>query len=199
MNKPFYKKWWGIILIIFFFPFFFTYLIWKKSNWSVNKRLGLITGMWILFLVMGALNPASRTPKHEQSINTGTAPTAVPTQATIPTEMPKPKYEVKKHEVKATVENFEVLIQPGADGKAVAKDVQKTCQKPCNIYIWDDEKALNLQLDYDKMDVPERTAWTKKNYVFVADHLVGNVEFELPDNYDEYPFRDWQYKELKGQ
>lgn len=110
-----------------------------------------------------------------------------------------PSYSIKKHEVLKTVENFEVLVKPGVDGKTVAKAVQKKCKKPCNIDVWDSQKALNLQLSYDKMKtLNEREAWKKSNYIYVADHFIGMVEFDLPKYYDPYPYRDFYYKELGG-
>ena len=42
----------------------------------------------------------------------------------------------------------------------------------------------------------ELQTWKTKNYVFVADHLVGSITFD--EGFSEYPLRDWYYKELKG-
>jgi hypothetical protein len=96
------------------------------------------------------------------------------------------------------VENYEILIQSGAYGKAAALDVKKQCKKPCNIFVYDSAKAQQLQREYDEIsDGASATIWMQENYVYVADHLVGNIDFETGE-YTAYPYRDSQYRELGG-
>ena len=112
-------------------------------------------------------------------------------------------YEIVDKKDNGNVENYKVLIKTGYDAKATIVEVKKECKKPCNIDIYDDRQALVLQKEYDAMMGTLNTkpqdlqTWKQKNYVFVADHLVGYVSFDTGD-YQEYPYKDWYYKELKG-
>jgi hypothetical protein len=125
-----------------------------------------------------------------------------PADSTIETK--RLSYEVVKKESNSAVENYKVLISVGEDGKAVATEVRKSCGKPCNISVFDDRKALDLQIEYDTMmgDVSTPVSapqdWKNKNYVFVADHLVGAIDFDS-DEWSKYPYKDWYYKQLKGE
>lgn len=101
MNKPWYKKWWGIILIILFlWPFFLTYWIWKR-NWNIKVRVGLITAFWLFGLIVLA---ASSSKSGQQSLQEGykagkevgsnvstPTPTASPDPTINPTSAPSPK------------------------------------------------------------------------------------------------------------
>lgn len=204
-NKKWYKTKWGIAVIILLFPIVLMVLaskwIWKQ-NWKKEYKIAGIVGLWGFVLIVGAISDATKPTPVTTSQTTQTAPQITEQPTSVPpTTVPVKtyQYEVKKHEVKTNLENFEVLIQPNEpDPKGLAFDVKKKCNSPCNIYLYDDEKALNLQLAYDDMDIDERNAWIKQNYVFVADHTVGNINFELPNDYNDYPFRDWQYRELGG-
>lgn len=199
-KKKWYKTWWGILFIILLFPLFLMFLasrwIWRQ-NWKTEYRVGAIAALWGVVLLLGAISEATEPkPVATQSVaQTASQPTTPPTN----TPVKKYQYEIKRHEKKTNLENLDVLIKPGEpDPEGLAKEIQSNCKSPCNIYLFDDEKALNLQLAYDGMDIEERNDWRKNNYVYVADHVVGNISFELPDSYNEYPFRDWQYRELGG-
>lgn len=202
--KNWYKTKWGIAAIVLLFPIVLMVLaskwIWKQ-NWKKEYRIGGIIALWGTVLLLGAISDANKpTPvQNQQTTQVVSQPTNTPQPPATATPTRSYQYEVKRHEVKSNVENFDVLIQAGEpDPKGLAMHIKSTCIKPCNIYLYDDEKALNLQLAYDDMDFEERNVWRKQNYVYVADHLVGNINFELPDSYNDYPFRDWQYEELGG-
>lgn len=200
------KKWYhttgGIIaLLVLFFPVGL-YLMWRHTNWNKKVKWG-VTGFFALMLLIGAVTPDSTTTPATSDTNTQAAQTQ-PTEAPSPTvEAKKLSYEVVKKEVNSTVENYKVLIPAGEDAQAVALEVKKSCGKPCNISVFDDRKALDLQVEYDTMmgdlDTPVSAPqeWKKKNYVFVADHLVGDIMFDTGE-WSEYPYRDWYYKEQGG-
>lgn len=117
---------------------------------------------------------------------------------------PKLEYEILARVEDKTDENISVLIKTGeTNPKGIAEEVQKSCKKKCNITLYDDKKAYELDSEYtNKMmsydvTVAQREAWKKKNTVFLADHLVATVGYSFGD-YSEYPMKDWYYKELKG-
>lgn len=132
------------------------------------------------------------------------------TQSTQPattadTSAPKYNYQVLSRQDNKTVENIAVLISSGdMNAEAIAMEVKKTCKKPCNIDVYDDQKAYDLNAQYDKMmgesttQPEDLTAWKQANYAYVGDHLIGSVDFET-GSFNDYPFRDWYYKELKGE
>lgn len=104
-------------------------------------------------------------------------------------------------------ENLSVLIDPVDDPKAEAIAnyiVKNECVAKCNIELYDDKTALNLQKDYEenftKWTEQEQYIWDKEHYVFVADHYVGFVDGidEKAGGYDSYPFRDKDYQTLKA-
>lgn len=116
------------------------------------------------------------------------------------TEVSAPNYEIVKVDPRATVTNYSVLVAAGTDAKGVAEDVKKKCtDKPCNISVYDDRKALELDEQYKTLSTSgEMEAWKKQHYVYVADHLLGWIDFST-GTYQEYPNKDWYYKELKGE
>lgn len=120
-------------------------------------------------------------------------------------ETNKTAYKVAFYEENKTVENYWVLANPNDKSKevleALARNIKKeNCKKPCNVSIYDDQKAIDLDLQYNKIrDMEEADAWKEKNYIYVADHLLGYLAFEGEGYFKEYPFRDWYYKQLKGE
>lgn len=162
----------------------------------------------VLLVIIGTLNTiAYNTSKGiNNQTNTPTITSTQSTQTVQPTNTPAPKYEYKilSQKDNKTVENISVLVSAGEiNGEAIAMEVKKTCQKKCNIDIYDEQKAYDLQMAYDQMmgniDTPQSnlTSWKVKNYVYVGDHYIGTVDFET-GTYSTYPFRDWYYKELKA-
>lgn len=108
-------------------------------------------------------------------------------------------YEILSQEELSNVENYNLLVKNSSEAKSSAEVVKKSCKKACNIAVYDDKKAYDLEMEYKKLtDQKEIDAWKKTNYIFVADHLVGSIDFET-GTYKEYPYRDWYYKELKGE
>jgi hypothetical protein len=116
-----------------------------------------------------------------------------------PTQGAKLDYQIKHHDENARVENYELVIKPGVDGETAALDVKKLCKKPCNIFVYDDAKAQQLDREYDEIsDGYSATAWKQQNYVYVADHLIGNIDFETGE-WNAYPYRDSYYRQQGGQ
>lgn len=117
---------------------------------------------------------------------------------------PQTRHEILSRRENMAVENIDVLIPKGEDAQAIATEVKKTCKKSCNINIYDEKRAFELQHQYDTMMSDPNTQpvdlqeWKKKNYIYVAEHYVGSVEFST-GIFDDYPFKDWYYQELKGQ
>lgn len=116
----------------------------------------------------------------------------------------KYKYEELARVENKNDESVSVLISSNeTDPEGLAKEVQKTCKKQCNISLFDDKKAYELDAEYTKMTSNLDTnpndvkKWKEDNYVFVGDHLVGQVGYSFGD-YNDYPLRDWYYEELKA-
>ena len=117
---------------------------------------------------------------------------------------PKAGYEILSRRENNAVENIDVLIQKDEGAQAVAAKVKETCKKSCNINVYDEKQAFELQQQYDAMMTDLKTQpadlqeWKKKNYIYVADHYVGSVEFST-GIFDDYPFKEGYYRELKGE
>lgn len=179
-------------------------LIKPKLFKLTRKKIALFFGIAIIvFLIL--MVSTTKTENNEDKKNFEITPTTELKTTTEPTDKPEKlyDYEILYRNENKTVENYMVLIKTGDDGKVIAFEVKKECKKPCNIAIYNDKEALELEKQYDDMmgtpnTTPEELqVWKEKNYVFVADHLVGYINFELPDDYNEYPYKDWYYDELK--
>ena len=154
------------------------------------KKVLLIAGGGLLLLI--AITTSSKNASNPQ-------PTTQPEQKqemakASPT--PKLEYDIIDRVENKLDENISVLIKPGeTNPKAIAEEVQKSCKKKCNISLYDDKKAFDLDAEYtNKMlsynvTVAEREAWKKKNTT-VGDSF---------GPYSEYPLKDSYYKELKGE
>lgn len=148
------------------------------------------------------------------TINLLTVPSIIPSPsvtltitpiATVPV-VEIPKYQIIFSEDIGAGENYMILIPPEKSSvdyaKNVALDVKSKCNKPCNVDVYDDQKALKLQMTYDKMSSSFNTTqaqfdeWNRNNYVYVADHYVGMIGFDT-EEFSEYPFKDSKYYELK--
>lgn len=118
-------------------------------------------------------------------------------------------YERLSYKDAGNVENLAFLYTGTDKSKEylenIAKEIKSNeCKKPCNVELYDDKSAFDLQQQYDQMmgsfdtKQSELDSWKKKNYVFVADHLLGYLEFSNEGYFNYYPYRDWYYKELKS-
>ena len=165
------------------------------------KKFAIIGGSILvaLFLIGAATSSSQKTPTEQPKEQQNEV-------AEVPSPTPSPKYEYEELSriTDKVDENISVLIKPGEpDPQGLAAEVQKTCKKQCDISLYDDKKAFELNDQYDKMMGTSGTTpsdlqdWKKKNYVFVAEHLIGQVGYSFGP-YDDYPFKDWYYKELKG-
>lgn len=188
-NKKWYQKTPAIVAcLIFFFPVGL-FLMWKYASWT-SRTKWIITGLLIAIILIGQAGNKNGSSQQESKA----------VQSPQPSVEAKPQYEKVNYENNPTVENFWYLYS-GADKtketiEKIAKEIkEKECKKPCNISIYDDKKAVDLDLEYQKTrDMAEATNWKEKNYVFVADHLLGFQEFGT-DTFAYYPYKDWFYKE----
>lgn len=171
-----------------------------------NRNGYLLIGILIIIVLffIGGSNSGSKTTNVSVTPTEQPQPTSEqiqeqPQEKTLTEAAQNLNYKIEDHEVNARVESFSVVMSLGQDGEAVALDVQKQCVKDCNIFVYDDYDAFIFQEEYDSISEPaELEEWKKQHYVYVADHLVGSITFDTK-TYDDYPFRDWYYKELKGQ
>ena len=103
-----------------------------------------------------------------------------------------------------------ILIKPGdTKVQSYAQDVKAKCKQPCNVIVFDDRSAYDLQSEYDQFSSEVTTdqtkiqlkaqnikEWQSKNYVFVADHTVGMIDVST-NEYQAYPFKDSTYNQFK--
>jgi hypothetical protein len=115
------------------------------------------------------------------------------------------KYEELSRIENNNDENISILIATDeSKPEELIKEVQATCKKQCNITLFNDKKAYELETEYNKMtgsldtNPDELKKWKEQNYVFLADHIVGQAGYSFGP-YSSYPLRDWYYKELKGE
>lgn len=118
---------------------------------------------------------------------------------------PKPvAYEKLSYKDNGNVENFSYLYTGSDKSKEnlekISREIKsKECKKQCNISLFDDKKAFELDQNYSKLtSQAEINSWKEKNYVFVAEHLLGYLEFEGDGTFIYFPYKDWYYKELKA-
>jgi hypothetical protein len=104
-----------------------------------------------------------------------------------------------------TVENF-TFYYSGEDKSEkyleslTRKIKSEVCKKPCNINLFDDKKAAELDNEMRTIkSETEEKEWKRKNYVYVADHYPAYLEFEGDGIFFYYPYKDWAYDELKSQ
>lgn len=164
-----------------------------------RKKVGLVFG--ILALLFFILTGVSGNQSSNQPVNQDSAKQ---TQVTPSNTQPKVDYEIVSKEELKLVDNYWLLIKSQDKSTATLEPFTKefkkqNCKKDCNISLYDDKKAVDLDLAYSKIrDMAEANTWKEKNYIYVADHLVGYMAFG-GDFYNDYPYKDSYYKELKGE
>ncbi|NMC36273.1 hypothetical protein GYA49_04485 [Candidatus Beckwithbacteria bacterium] len=173
----------------------------------MNKNI--IVGFFVILVFFIILVSSSAKPYNPQDNTSQKQQEVVQETASVSTT-PKYEYEILERIEDKMDENISVLIKPGEpNSEAIAEEVHKTCKKSCNISIYDDKKAFELDAQYTNMlgsyetEQEDLTKWKEDNYVFVGDHLVALVGYGDTENwgygpYTSYPMKDWYYKELKG-
>ena len=214
-KKKWYKTWWCIILLVLFWPFSISYWIWKQK-WQLRTRVIILVVLWGI-LVFAGRSPEDKSktavavdtrcvgpdgkriglsPEECQKFNDAWKNRPQEKPSSVPLS-----YKIVEKQENKTVTNYKVLITPGDDAKAILMDVKKTCSMDCNISVYDDNKALELDQQYGQLIAnyakPDQLqAWKRNNYVFVADHFPAFMSFDTKE-YQAYPYKDWYYKELK--
>lgn len=188
-------------------------LILRFSKPTRKKALlifgSLLVVSFILFGVTAEKKPVNEPQKVASEVQTQQEQSQV-TATPKPTETPKPKEAPKQEEVQKlgyeeskTVENFFYLFLGNEKSKEnlerIAKDIKtKECKKPCNISLFDDKRAYELDRERSNLTTKEAIdAWNNKDYIYVAEHLLGQLTFDT-DTFLYYPLKDWFYEELKS-
>lgn len=163
----------------------------------MKKALLIGGGIFLLLIVLGSIGKNSS--KQESTAQPEQKQEVVQASPT-----PKLEYKIISRVENKVDESISVLIKAGeANPKGIAEEVQNGCKKKCNVTLYDDKKAFDLDAEYTKMlsydyTVQQRDDWKKKNTVFLADHMVATVGYSFGP-YKEYPLKDSYYKELKGE
>lgn len=165
----------------------------KTMSYKEQLKYGLIGGpiiILVFFLVMVSRDATFVSPD--------TSPT--PTQVAQATTAPQTYKKIAADSGKS-VDNLRYLLTESdlseTDVKAIAEAIQRNeCKKQCNIFLFDDQKAAELDIAYSKLsDSSAMTKWKVENYVFVAEHNVGQLVF---GDYTHYPLKDWYYDQQKA-
>ncbi len=114
----------------------------------------------------------------------------------------EPFYEELEYDDRVLIENHFYLVSTGESEEnleKIAKEIKSNkCKKQCNILLYDDKKAYELDKQTYEMSTPEEVQeWEVNYYVYVADHFVGLQAFDSESLW-HYPFKDSKYKELKS-
>ena len=162
----------------------------KTMSFKDQLKYGLIGGPIIVFVFFLAM--VSKDAKFV-SPDANATPTHVSQATTSPQTYKKVAGDSDK-----SGDNLRYLLTESGlsetDVKAIAEAIQRNeCKKQCNIYLFDDQKAAELDIAYSKLsDSSAMTKWKAENYVFVAEHNVGQLVF---GDYTHYPLKDWYYEQ----
>ena len=103
------------------------------------KKIAIIGGS-ILFVLMliGAATSSSDNQENNQSPEQAKQEVTEEASST-----PKLEYEILDRVENKFDENISILIKPGeTNPKAIADEIQKSCEKKCNISLFADKKAF---------------------------------------------------------
>jgi hypothetical protein len=161
---------------------------WKDMS-TKEKSLGM-GGLLFIGIILFNFLIGSKPNKEPGAGVSKTSSVVTPSPTNKPSLLERLGYEDK-----GVVENYHYLYL-GEDKleeslTKVAIDIKKNnCKKQCNISLFDNKKAY--ETDRNKVG-----KLASKDYVFVADHLIGYLEFST-DAFLYYPYKDWYYDELKS-
>ncbi len=101
------------------------------------------------------------------------------------------------------LENFDVLassnVMDEAEIRNLISDLKRKCVDQCNIDIWGDKKAFDLEKQRQQIYSPsELNLWDRRYYVFIADNLIASLSSFGYGEIEMYPLRDSKYKDLIG-
>jgi hypothetical protein len=110
--------------------------------------------------------------------------------------------ELINYEELKLVENYDYLLLVEDKSKEnivkIVTNLERImCKKSCNISLFDDKKAYDLNEEEINYSGEALEQWNRDNYVFLADHLIAFLDFEF-DDVDYYPLRDSMYEDIKA-
>ncbi len=177
----------------------------KKKPWWQNCWV-IGVGIFLLMGISGLISQSYKvaTDKVENNTTQVTTPQAQNTETEdekaarlADEEKYKLTYSLYKTGHNNRVENFEFLMKGTPRNDAAISDLVKkakseNCTRSCNVYLYNDEEAANL--DYinsftSEVDGTKYEQWMKDHYSFIADHLVASIEF-TGDKVNMYPYKD---------
>ena len=196
------------------------YLINWRSNMHKKKKIAIILLMvaivlnilWGLYIAVevrqalknistGTANTIDNSIKEKQDDQNNKEQTDKSTKNTALDVLSE--VELINYEELKLVENYDYLLlsqdKTEENIKRIGLELKKMkCKKSCNISLFDDKKAYDLNEDEINYFGEALKQWDRENYVFLADHLVGFLDFETGD-VEYYPLRkDLMYNEIKA-
>lgn len=173
---------------------------------SKHKVILSITIFILLFSVDVALNPVQeKQPANKKPIPTKNTEIVEHNKEKTPN---KPSLEFKQlgYNQNNAVENHYLLVNPEDKSEnsllSLANKIKKeVCNKPCNIMLYDEEKAYNLDMEREKIaytnlypDFKERQVkldeFDKQHKTYLSEHFLGYLEFEGDDLFFYKPYKD---------
>jgi hypothetical protein len=131
----------------------------EKYKFDFTKKYKIIASISIFALFMGidmALNPL---PAEQIDINRQNNPPEITkpqdTEKITTPEIPPLEYKKMGYDQNNSVENYYLLVNPKDKSESnllvLANEIKKeVCKKPCNIMLYDEEKAYNLDMEREK-------------------------------------------------
>ena len=172
--------------------------IFKKevpSRKYILSRIGGATLLVFIFLVI-------LTPSAEEKIEKKSNDSLEVVDKFEKNEEETNSYTVVNKEELVFVENHWIVVESLSNLESNLENLAKqykeeNCKKDCNVSVFDDKRAADLDFQYGKISDPkDLEEWKEKNYVFVADHLLAFLDFN--NNFLHFPLKDWFYKELNS-
>ncbi|MDR0419100.1 MAG: hypothetical protein LBH34_02675 [Prevotellaceae bacterium] len=107
-------------------------------------------------------------------------------------KLDKSSYDIITTDHNNAVQNYYILIKEKFDQKSLTEFAlrfkNEHCTRNCNINVYDDISVSDIVTKYPLTD---------KEYLKLADHFVGTMDFDS-DYISYYPLQDIKYKELGG-
>lgn len=174
----------------------------KWNNLSLKQKLILVFVAFLLLSILSSTGKSTevnktQTKQPEQEV---AQPSEV--EPEVPVAKKEKNYELIQSSNNSSVENYFILFTGNEKSEIALKELatkvkSDICKSKCNVYLYDDIEALNIDYDftanYEKYnkDVSTRKAWEKENLYKVKDTFLGYLSFD--DDFFIHPYKDLSF------
>ena len=150
---------------------------------KISKTIFLL-GMIILLLTVGVDHPSKKGQAN------------IPIIKTIWGDSTQ-RYEGLNYQDLPEFEHYNFLITTSDNSKEniekIARKIkEEECRKKCNIVIWDDRKAYDLDKERSTQSSESMIEeWDKANQGYIAEHLIGILEYRN-EKFSYYPLKRYR-------